>query len=54
MPVYWSMMIATAIIGILCYGISSKKVIVEGKENNSSQNWLCGCISCVHCILYWF
>lgn len=26
------MMIATAIIGILCYGISSKKVIVEGKE----------------------
>ena len=32
MPVYWSMMIATAIIGILCYGISSKKVIVEGKE----------------------
>ena len=32
MPIYWSMMIVSGVIGLLCYGMPSKKVIVEGQE----------------------
>ena len=31
MPIYWSMMIVSGVIGLLCYGRPSKYVIVEGQ-----------------------
>lgn len=32
MPVYWSMLLATGIIGVLSYGTEQKKVIIAGNE----------------------
>ncbi|WP_461811498.1 EpsG family protein [Faecalimonas sp.] len=32
MPIYWSMLLVTIVIGILCYGTPLKKVIVDGRE----------------------
>ena len=32
MPIYWSMLLVTIVIGILCYGTPSKKVIIAGQE----------------------
>lgn len=34
MPVYWSMLAVTAIIGLLSYSVPKKKVIVEGVQTS--------------------
>lgn len=32
MPIYWSMLLVTVVIGMLCYKMPKKRIIIEGRE----------------------